>query len=240
MSVKPIGKASVDTHVRHAERDLVAGRAFGEHQRRARRPRTSSRWRRRRSRRRRAPTRRCAPLGRNSPVASVSSLPSRAAIAAPSRPTHSVRFSVNGAAPGMPVLVNTAQRDLGQRQQHDAAEGERGEDVLGANRDGPHLDGFTSVSSGTRLALGRPHRRCRPAPCVPRIVFTKASASVRKLGRRLRIERRHRQAASLHRGDRVGVELGRVAEQSLLGVLRRGDARSADRWPRSCSTPRWS
>ena len=30
------------------------------------------------------------PLGRNSPVASVSSLPSRAAMAAPSMPSHSV------------------------------------------------------------------------------------------------------------------------------------------------------
>jgi hypothetical protein len=43
------------------------------------------------------------PLGRNSPVASVRSLPSRAAIAAPRRPTHSVRFNANGPAPGMPV-----------------------------------------------------------------------------------------------------------------------------------------
>ena len=44
------------------------------------------------------------PLGRNSPVASVRSFPSRAAIAAPRRPTHNVRFRVNGAAPGMPAF----------------------------------------------------------------------------------------------------------------------------------------
>ncbi len=42
-----------------------------------------------------APANTCAtalmrPFGRNSPVASVSSLPSRAAIAAPSMPSHSV------------------------------------------------------------------------------------------------------------------------------------------------------
>ena len=51
--------------------------------------------------------RRCAaarPSGSIVPVASVSSLPSRAAIAAPTSPTMSVRCAVNGAAPGMPVL----------------------------------------------------------------------------------------------------------------------------------------
>src|ERR1700730_17434894 len=43
------------------------------------------------------------PSGRNSPVASDSSLPSRAAIAAPSRPTHIVRLNAKGPAPGMPT-----------------------------------------------------------------------------------------------------------------------------------------
>ena len=59
------------------ERDRADGEDRRDH---ARRPR----------RRRRARRRRCAPSGRNSPVASVSSLPSRAAMAAPSMPSHSV------------------------------------------------------------------------------------------------------------------------------------------------------
>ena len=51
-----------------------------------------------------APATMCAaaptgPFGRNSPVASVSSLPSRAAIAAPSMPSQSVRFDANAADP---------------------------------------------------------------------------------------------------------------------------------------------
>ncbi len=51
-----------------------------------------------------APATMCAalpirPFGRNSPVASVSSLPSRAAIAAPSMPSQSVRFDANAAEP---------------------------------------------------------------------------------------------------------------------------------------------
>ena len=47
----------------------------------------------------------CAVLlcARNSPVASDSNFPSRAAIAAPSIPTHIVKCCANGAAPGMPV-----------------------------------------------------------------------------------------------------------------------------------------
>src|SRR5262249_11077078 len=45
-----------------------------------------------------APTR---PFGRNSPVASVSSLPSRAAIAAPSMPSHSVSVETIAASPGI-------------------------------------------------------------------------------------------------------------------------------------------
>ena len=43
------------------------------------------------------------PFGRNSPVASERSLPSRAAIAAPSMPTQSVSICANGPAPGRPV-----------------------------------------------------------------------------------------------------------------------------------------
>ncbi len=46
------------------------------------------------------------PFGKNSPVASVSSLPSRAAIAAPKSPSQSVRFCANGPEPAMPVPKN--------------------------------------------------------------------------------------------------------------------------------------
>ena len=72
-----------------------------------------------------APATMCAtspirPFGRNSPVASVSSLPSRAAIAAPSMPTQSVRFDANGADPGNRRRRRIARDDLGERQQHDA------------------------------------------------------------------------------------------------------------------------
>ena len=47
---------------------------------------------------------RARPSGSIVPVASASSLPSRAAMAAPANPTMSVRCAVNGAAPGTPVL----------------------------------------------------------------------------------------------------------------------------------------
>ena len=167
------------------------------------------------------------PLGRNSPVASVSSLPSRAAIAAPSRPTQSVRFSVNGAAPGMPGADEAAHGDLGQRQQHDAAERERGEGVLGASRDRPASTCLGSC--GRRLAPERPRRRRPPAPCCRASIFTKLLGLGAEARRRLGIERRHRQAAGLHRGDRVGVELRarRRAAASRSPWPRR--ARSADR-----------
>ena len=78
------------------------------------------------------------PFGRNSPVASVSSLPSRAAIAAPSSPTQSVRFGRT--APGRGCRAEKpARRDLGERQQHDAAERERGDDVLGPRGEPPRI-----------------------------------------------------------------------------------------------------
>jgi len=48
-------------------------------------------------------TSRSRPSGSSVPVARASNLPSRAAIAAPTRPTTSVRCEVNGAAPGIPV-----------------------------------------------------------------------------------------------------------------------------------------
>ena len=80
---------------------------------------------------------------------------------------------------GNPGADDAAQHDLGQRQQHDAAEGERRERVFGASaRLAAHL---LLGSCGRRLALERPRRRRRPAPSLPRIVFTKASASARKL-----------------------------------------------------------
>ena len=50
-----------------------------------------------------------------------------------------VRFSVNGCRAGNPGADDASKHDLAQRQQHDAAEGERGEGVLGASRNGPHL-----------------------------------------------------------------------------------------------------
>ena len=50
-----------------------------------------------------------------------------------------MRFSVNGAGAGNAGADEAPQRDLGQRQQHDAAERERRESVLGASRERPRI-----------------------------------------------------------------------------------------------------
>ncbi len=90
------------------------------------------------------------PFGRNSPVASVSSLPSRAPIAAPSRPTQIVRLSVNGPGAGNAAVQQQPRRDLRERQQHDARQSESREKVLGARE---RLD-----DAASRLLLRLPIR----------------------------------------------------------------------------------
>ena len=114
-----------------------------------------------RRRRRRARRRRPRPSGRNSPVASVSSLPSRAAIAAPehAEPEREVRRERGRSRNRRAEKL--ARDDLGERQQHDPAERQAGEAVLGLDRE-------RSYRHRLRLTRSRPY--------LP-FVFRKASRS---------------------------------------------------------------
>ncbi len=130
ISAKPIGSARSATQTGIAALSIVPAGTIARDERDAGEAEDGRDQRRRRCRPGRCAAAPIRPFGRNSPVASVSSLPSRAAIGRPEHPEPQRQHRHDRSRPGNRRVQEAPRGNLGERQQHDAGERQARDAVL--------------------------------------------------------------------------------------------------------------